>query len=80
MKIGSALSLALLCLALAPCAAAAADDQDGAHACMNDALTVCARFIPDRERIAACLMSNRDRISTPCRTLIVAHSTSARAH
>jgi hypothetical protein len=36
-----------------------------------DALTVCAKFIPDRERIASCLMTNRDRISESCRLLLV---------
>jgi hypothetical protein len=38
---------------------------------MMDALTVCAKFIPDRERIASCLKSNSERISEPCRLLLV---------
>jgi hypothetical protein len=80
MKIGSALALAFLYLPLAPSAAMAVDDQEGRKACMMDALTVCAEFIPDRDRIAACLMTNRDRISAPCRTLIVVRNTSAQTH
>jgi hypothetical protein len=41
---------------------------------MHDALTVCAKFIPDREQIANCLMANRERISQSCQLLL------ARAH
>jgi hypothetical protein len=78
MKISSGLGLALLCLAVVPLTARAEDDAEGRRACMNDALTVCAQFIPDRERIASCLISNRERISAPCRTLLMVHKTSAR--
>jgi hypothetical protein len=71
MKIGTALGLALLGLALAPVAGKADDDEQGRKACMYDALTVCARFVPDRERIASCLIANRERISQSCRLLLV---------
>jgi hypothetical protein len=71
MKISTVLALALLGLALAPGAGKADDDEQGRKACMYDALTVCAQFIPDRERIADCLSSNRQRISEPCRLLLV---------
>ncbi len=71
MKIGTALALTLLGLVLAPAAGKADDDQQGRKACMYDALTVCAQFIPDRERIADCLISNRLRISEPCRLLLL---------
>ena len=47
---------------------ASADDEQGRKACMYDALTVCAKFIPDREQVA--LMANRDRISQFCRLLL----------
>ena len=30
---------------------------------MNDAMTVCGQFIPDRSRVAGCLMHNRAHIS-----------------
>jgi hypothetical protein len=33
----------------------------------NDALTVCSQFIPDRDRVASCLISNRSHISPACR-------------
>ncbi len=71
MKISSILALALCCVALAP-AAATADDQQGQQACMTDAMTVCSQFIPDRQRVAGCLMSNRQRISVSCR-MALAH-------
>ena len=74
MKIKVVLALALSGLALAPVASKADDDQQGRKACMYDALTVCAKFIPDREQIANCLMANRERISQSCRMLL------ARAH
>lgn len=71
MKISTLLALALLGLVLAPVAGNADDDQQGRKACMYDALTVCAQFIPDRERIADCPISNRQRLSEPCRLLLV---------
>ena len=71
---GTTLGLALFGLVLASFAGkAAADDEQGRKACMYDALTVCAKFIPDREQIANCLMANRERISQSCR-LLLAHA------
>ncbi|MGD0420327.1 MAG: hypothetical protein ABSA68_12240 [Xanthobacteraceae bacterium] len=66
MKMRSVLTLVLFCTALTP-AAAQAEDQQNQNACMSDAMTVCAQFIPDRQRVAGCLISNRNRISAPCR-------------
>ena len=71
MKMGALLASALFVVALAPIASKADDEQAGRKACMMDALTVCAKFIPDRERIASCLRSNSERISEPCRLLLV---------
>jgi hypothetical protein len=70
-QIGSALACALIGLAITPAAGKADDDQQGRKACMYDVLTVCAQFIPDRERIVDCLSSNRELISEQCRVLIV---------
>ncbi len=76
MKIGSMLTLVLvLCVfAVAPAAAQLgyrpadpAYRQENQNACMNDAMTVCSQFIPDRSRVAGCLMHNRARISLACR-------------
>ena len=72
MKIGTVVALALSCLVVAPVVGKAADDDEqGRKACMTDALTVCAQFIPDRQRIADCLIANSQRISQPCRLLLV---------
>jgi hypothetical protein len=69
MKIHTTFILALLGLALSP-AVVKADPQQDQQACMNDAMTVCGQFIPDRERVAACLIANRSRISVACRTAL----------
>jgi hypothetical protein len=63
------LVLGLLFLAFAP-VAAVADPQQDQDACMMDAQTVCGQFIPDRARVAHCLMANRRRISPACRTAL----------
>ena len=51
-------------------AAVMADPQQNQDACMMDATTICGQFIPDRERVAHCLMSNRSRITPACREAI----------
>jgi hypothetical protein len=66
MKVSTIFALTLLCTALAP-VAAKADAQQDQDACMVDAQTFCGQFIPDRERVAQCLMTNRSRISPACR-------------
>ena len=71
MRIPSAIALALF--ALIP-AAASAEKQDDQNACMNDAFTVCGQAIPDRDRVAACLAQNINRISAPCRTVMQRYS------
>jgi hypothetical protein len=59
----------LFCLALAPMAARA-DAQQDQNACMTDAQIFCGQFIPDRVRVAHCLMANHRRISMPCRVAL----------
>ncbi len=66
MTMRSVLILAVFCLASGT-AAAQSNEQQNQNACMSDAMTVCGRFIPDRERVAGCLISNRHRVSAPCR-------------
>ena len=70
---GAALGLALFGLVLVSFASKADDDEQGRKACMYDALTVCAKFIPERKQIANCLMANRERVSQSCR-LLLAHA------
>ena len=69
MNIGTFLALGLLCLTFVPVVAKANQQQDQ-NACMQDAQTVCGQFIPDRERVAHCLMANRRKISPACRTAL----------
>ena len=69
LKTSRAFTLALFCISLAPAAAAAAQQEDQ-QACMNDALTICSQFIPDRDRVASCLISNRSRITAACRVAL----------
>ena len=55
---------------------ASAQSQDDQTACMNDAFNVCGHAIPDRDRVAACLAQNINRISPACRTVMQRYSRS----
>jgi len=69
------IALAFAFLAFAPVAAYAAEgSQDEQNACMNDAFNVCGHAIPDRDRVAACLSQNINRLSTGCRTVMMRYS------
>lgn len=37
---------------------------------MHDAFRFCQSAIPDRDRVFACLVENRDQISSACHTMI----------
>jgi hypothetical protein len=69
MKFRDAAVLALLCL-VPQLAAIPARAQDDHYACISDAMTICGQFIPDRERVAHCLMANRNRVSPGCRAAL----------
>ncbi len=69
MKFRDAAVLALLCL-VPQLAAVPARAQDDHYACISDAMTICGQFIPDRERVARCLMANRNRVSPGCRAAL----------
>ena len=70
IRVGAAITLALVCHLFAPVVAAAGEQEDQ-QACTNDALTICSQFIPDRERVASCLISNRSRVSQACRIALI---------
>jgi hypothetical protein len=61
--------LGMIWLAFAPMMARA-DEQQDKNACMNDAQIYCGQFIPDRVRVAHCLMANSRRISVACRVAL----------
>ncbi len=63
-----AVALTAVALAFAPLAVQA--QQDGRQACMQDAFAFCGQFIPDHERVGACLFANMSRISPACRELV----------
>jgi hypothetical protein len=63
-----AVALTAVALALAPIAVQA--EPDAKQACMQDAFAFCGQFIPDYERVGACLFANMNRISPACRDLV----------
>jgi hypothetical protein len=76
MKIQTTLALTVFAAALFS-APALADEQGGSDACMQYAFSICGQFIPDRERVAACLISNRSRVSPACRNALSHFKTAA---
>lgn len=74
MRFPLTVAFALFTLASTSIAPATAETQDEQSACMNDAFTVCGRAIPDRDRVAACLTQNINRISVACRTVMLRYS------
>jgi hypothetical protein len=64
VRLRSTLAIAIFATTLLSPIAVWADDQG---ACMQDAFSICGQFIPNRERVAACLISNRSRVSPACR-------------
>ena len=69
MKIRLAVALTALGVVLSSFAAKA-DQQQDQQACMQDAQIYCGQFIPDRERVAHCLIAHRSRISSACRSAL----------
>ncbi|MFZ1922957.1 MAG: hypothetical protein WBD53_16375 [Xanthobacteraceae bacterium] len=72
MKTRTMLTLASLTVAISSWTllGPALAEESGQQACMQDAMSVCAAYIPDRERVATCLISNRGRISPACRSAL----------
>ncbi|MFZ0609463.1 MAG: hypothetical protein WAM75_17500 [Xanthobacteraceae bacterium] len=70
MRLYVAAALMLSGLMLAPAAAARAGAQQDQSACMMDAQTYCGQFIPNRVRVAHCLIANRRKISPACREAV----------
>jgi hypothetical protein len=63
MAIRAIIIFAFFGLMLSPSPPAWADDG----ACMQDAVSICGQFIPDRDRVAACLLAHRTQVSLACR-------------
>ena len=49
--------------------AAAAQDRmaEARQACTPDAMRLCSEFVPDANRVRACMMRKRSQLSQPCR-------------
>lgn len=60
----SALAVAIV---LAGATFSFAETPEQRQACMDSAFQVCNQFIPDRERVFACLIQNKDAIAPLCR-------------
>ena len=69
-------AVAFAFLALAPIAATA-QTQEEQQACTDDAYNICGHVIPDRDRVAACLHQNLNRISSACRIVMQRYSKSS---
>jgi hypothetical protein len=69
MKIRAVLAFTVLGFGLSPLAAKA-DAQQDQQACMQDAQVICGQFIPDRERVAHCLIAHRRKVSPACRAAL----------
>jgi len=69
-RIAAALGLACAAsLAAAPAGAQGTPEQR--QACQPDAMRLCGEFVPDVERITACMVKNRLRLSPPCKVYFV---------
>lgn len=53
--------------AAAPSSADAAGTPEQRRACRQDAMKFCGQFIPDVNRIKACMEKNFRKLSPPCR-------------
>ena len=58
-------------LAPAPAAAQNHGTPEQQQACQPDAMRLCSEFVPDVDRITACMVKNRIRLSAPCRVYFV---------
>ncbi|SRR6266700_8417294 len=56
-------------VSLAPVPAGAQGTPEQQQACQPDAMRLCSEFIPDVERIIACMTKNRLRLSPACRAV-----------
>jgi|HubBroStandDraft_4_1064222.scaffolds.fasta_scaffold369852_2 hypothetical protein len=72
MRIHAVLTLTVfgVALGLGLSSLAKADPQQDQQACMQDAQVICGQFIPDRERVAHCLISHRRQVTPACRAAL----------
>jgi hypothetical protein len=56
---------------ITPAAAQGTPEQQ--RACQPDAMRLCSEFVPDVDRITACMIKQRIRLSPACRAQFTAH-------
>jgi hypothetical protein len=66
---GMTAAFVLAWAASTPSPAAAQGTPEQRQACQPDAMRLCSEFVPDVERITACMVKNRIRLSPPCRAV-----------
>jgi len=64
-----ALGIMLTGIAFAAPTSVQAYTDEGRQACESDAFRLCNHAIPDVERVKACLISNRSRLTPACRRM-----------
>ena len=68
MLVRAIFAIALLSNSLPP----HASDAEAANLCRGDALRLCSREIPDRERITTCMERRKTELSPGCKTVFKA--------
>lgn len=64
------LALVLLGTTIAPALAQSGPNESmQREACMGDAMRLCGAYIPDRDRIRACMAAQVDQLSPSCRAV-----------
>jgi hypothetical protein len=58
---------------------AAAQASDAADRCTGDVMRLCSEFVPDTDRIVACLKSKRKQVSPSCQSALSAGKGSEKA-
>ena len=65
-----ATALMLGAIVALPLGAARAESQEDREACTPEVHRLCGQYIPDRERIIACLKSNMRNLNSACRKVM----------
>ena len=67
MKNLIAIAFVLTVIAFSAPAPSLAYTQEEQQACQDDAFRLCGQFLPDEQRVKACLLRNMSRLSPACR-------------
>jgi hypothetical protein len=59
---------------------AAAQASDAAERCTPDVMKLCNEFVPEQDRIVACLKAKRAQLSSECRSALAPQGRSSHRH